>query len=290
MFLTVGTYAYAAGDDAPTSWPIDKTAYTLLNPTPSDSLRQITPDRPDITEAPVTVDAGHYQAEFSYFEYDRNDDRAGRSDTLSILPANLKVGLLNNVDLQLLFEPYVNERDVSATQIERSQGFGDDTELRLKINFWGNDPPPQGTPDPWHGTAFGIMPFIKFPTGSGDLSNDHVEGGLIIPFSINLPHDFYVGTMAEFDVDYDDDTNGYGVDFVQTISIEHDIPGIKDLAGYLEYAGASPIRTGETYRATASFGLEYTVNPNLVIDCGGTAGLSRDADDYTVFVGTSIRI
>lgn len=269
--------------------PSDKTAYTLFNPTPLSAMREMVTDRPDVTESPVTVDAGHFQAEFSYFEYDRNNDRNSRSDSIAVLPANLKVGLLNNVDLQFVFTPYVNERVKSEGFSKRSQGFGDDTELRLKINFWGNDPPPEGWHDPWHGTAFGIMPFIKFPTGSGDLSNDHVEGGLILPLAISLPGGFDLGTMAEFDFSYYDAKGGYGVNFVHSITLDHDIPGVPKLGGYIEYVGIAPCDTGSTYQAIASFGLTYTVNENLILDCGGTAGLSRAANDFTVFVGTSIR-
>lgn len=265
---------------------VDKGGYTLFNPTPPRAMRAMVTDRPDVTESPVTVDAGHAQAEFSYFQYDRD----GRSDSIAVLPANLKVGLLDNVDLQLVFTPYASERATARGPGRRSRGFGDDTELRLKVNFWGDDPPQEGTPDPWHGTAFGVMPFVKFPTGTGDLGNHRVEGGLIFPLAVSLPAGFDLGTMAEFDFDYDDAKGGYGVNLVHSITLDHDIPGISHLGGYIEYVGVAPCDTGGTYQAVASFGLTYAVNENLILDCGGTAGLSRAANDYTVFVGTSIRL
>ena len=37
----------------------DKNQYWLFNPTPDRLLREMTTDRPDITESPFTVDAGH---------------------------------------------------------------------------------------------------------------------------------------------------------------------------------------------------------------------------------------
>jgi hypothetical protein len=39
----------------------DKSRYTIFNPTPRDQMRGLNTDRPDVTESPVTVDAGHFQ-------------------------------------------------------------------------------------------------------------------------------------------------------------------------------------------------------------------------------------
>ena len=47
----------------------DKSKYTLFVPTPRDMWRPLSADRPDITESPVTVDAGAVQVEVSFFEY-----------------------------------------------------------------------------------------------------------------------------------------------------------------------------------------------------------------------------
>ncbi len=50
----------------------DKSGYTLLNPTPRNLMREMTTDRPDITEVPFTVDAGHFQTESTLFGYIRS--------------------------------------------------------------------------------------------------------------------------------------------------------------------------------------------------------------------------
>ncbi|MEI6340037.1 MAG: hypothetical protein WCQ57_15885, partial [Verrucomicrobiota bacterium] len=51
---------------------------------------------------------------------------------------NLKTGLFNNVDLQLVAENYVHEQVHSDGVTTRKAGFGDMT-ARLKVNLWGND-------------------------------------------------------------------------------------------------------------------------------------------------------
>jgi hypothetical protein len=44
----------------------------LFNPTPDRLLRDLTTDRPDVTESPFTVDAGRIQAETNLFGYARS--------------------------------------------------------------------------------------------------------------------------------------------------------------------------------------------------------------------------
>jgi hypothetical protein len=131
------------------------------------------------------------------------------------------------------------------------------------------------------------MPFIKFPTGSGDLSNNHVEGGVIFPFAAALPGDFWLGVMAEIDFVYDDADDDYGVAFVHTATIGHDIVG--NLAGFIEYIGIAPHDLGDSYQAIASGGLTYAMSDDWVLDLGGTIGMSDSADDFTLFAGTSFR-
>lgn len=265
--------------------PGQKDGFNLFNPTPLEWMREMSTDRPDTTESPYTVDAGHVQVELSLVDYGYNDDGGDRSEALSVLPTNFKIGLLNNVDVQFIFTPYTRVEAEADGAKESADGFSDDTQIRLKINLWGNDGPQPG----FGNTAFAIMPFIKFPTGSGDLSNDHIEGGIILPLAVALPADFSLGLMAEIDFVYDGASGGYGTDFGHTVTLGHDIPGVDNLAGYVEYIGIAPHDTGRTYQAVASAGLTYAMTDDWVIDAGGTAGISDSADDITLFVGTSFR-
>src|SRR6476620_8248103 len=92
----------------------DKTQYTLWNPTPRSLLREFDTDRPDKTESPHTVDAGHVQLEadvvnYSYDRYNTARDHT-RVETLAIAPFNLKVGLCNSTDFQLVVPIYTAVR------------------------------------------------------------------------------------------------------------------------------------------------------------------------------------
>jgi hypothetical protein len=264
LFIFTTVCGFCAVD----AFAADKSQYHLFNPTPRELMRELSTDRPDTTESPYTVDAGHVQVEMSFLEYAR--DRS--SDSVSVAPMNLKIGLTNSTDLQLVLQPYLHVDDGGGTL----DGFGD-TQLRLKINLWGND---------GGNTALAFMPFVQFPTGEDDLSSDEVEGGLIVPFSINLPNEFSLTTMLELDVL----EGGDRVDLVHTIALGREIAG--PLGGFVEYVGVLPLDANdgeEDYLASAACGLTYGIGADVQLDAAVQFGLSDEADDFTVLAGISFR-
>lgn len=270
----------AAGANGQERRGIDKSQYNLFNPTPAALLREMSTDRPDTTESPYTVDAGHVQIEASFFDYTQDDDSGGDFDSTVWLPINLKLGLTHNTDLQLVFEPYVREKfnPDNGGDTETIDGFGA-TQLRLKINLWGNN---------GGDTAFAIMPFVQFPTAHDDFgATDHIEGGLILPLAIALPNEWSLGLMAEFDAVRDGADEDYELQFVHTATIGHAIVG--DLNGYIEYIGVTGTEDGAGYVSLLGGGLTYGVSDNVQLDCGVNFGLSDEADDVNFFAGISVR-
>src|SRR6185436_4545853 len=121
-----------------------KSAFNLFHPTPPSMMRELSTDRPDKTESPYTIDPGHMQVEMDLvsYSYDRNnpEHEARRVQTLNFLNTNFKIGLLNNLDVQIVSENFlwVREEDLRADVADETSGTGDTT-LRLKWNLWGND-------------------------------------------------------------------------------------------------------------------------------------------------------
>jgi hypothetical protein len=268
----VGVTSMVHGSDARTA-VADKREYTLFNPTPGHLLRELSADRPDFTESPFTVDAGHFQVELSFLEYSRNQSGGG-VDQYSILPINLKLGLLNQVDLQLLVNPYVRVETDDGT----IDGFGD-LQLRTKVNLWGND---SGT------TALALMPFVQFPTAADDLGSERVEGGLIVPLSFELPGKWLLGLMAELDIVRNSGNDDYGIEFVHTVALGREIAG--PLGGYVEYIGIAPHRTGAGYEALIGLGLTYGLSDQVQLDGGANFGLSGGTEDVALFSGITFRL
>jgi hypothetical protein len=273
--LLRGARAWA---DQPASAPPEKSGYTLFCPTPADQLRAFNPNRPSVTDGPFTIDAGHFQVEMSFVEYTYDYDRGVRTDDFSVAPTELRVGILNDLEFDLIVNPYLNQWMRGAGTSSRLWGFGDTT-VRAAWNAWGND---GGM------TAFGVIGFVSFPTATDGLSNHHLQGGVIFPFAVNLPADFVLEAMAEFDIDRNSANSGYGLDLLDTINLSHAIVG--RLAGYVEYAGIAPIDTGHTYVAFFDTGVTYLLADNVQIDFGVNIGLSGHANDLVVVTGMAFRI
>lgn len=278
LFLLAGSIVSLRGAEAP-----DKGRYHLLNPTPREFMRELATDRPDKTESPYTLDAGHFQFEMDVLNYSYDRYNSARADTrvesLAIAPINFKVGLCNRVDLQLIVPSYNADRthDRAAGTVDKQRGFGD-VVSRLKVNVWGND---------GGATAFGVMPFVKLPTHQDQLGNNSVEGGVILPLAVTLPKGWAMGMMTEVDFIRDGAGRGHHPEFINTITFGHDIVG--NLGGYMEFFSAVSAESGSHWIGTADVGLTYGLTKDIQLDAGVNFGLTRSADDINPFFGVSWR-
>ncbi len=242
-------------------WPEDKSTYSLFNPTPNHLLRDLSPDRPDATESPLTVDAGRFALEASLLDYRRDKG----AETFTYGQLNFKAGLTKNTDLQTVIDLYSDTPD--------GYGFGDVT-FRLKWNLYGND----------HGdSALALMPFVKIPTDT-QLSNNQWEGGLIIPWGTSLTDTIGLGLMAEFDYVFNEDTGRHEFEILHTAVIGFDLT--EKTGAYVEYIG---IAGEHDYQAYLVGGMSYTVNENLILDFGAQTGLNSDSEDFGFFTGFTKR-
>ena len=172
----------ALAEDGQTN--VSKSSYTLFNPTPTNLMRDMNTDRPNKTDSPFTVDAGHCQLESDIVNHTSYRDRTGGGckldDATSFATLNTRFGLCNWSEFQLISSPHNTLRinDQMAHTTTTRSGFGD-LFLRLKANLWGDD---GGV------TALGIIPTMKLPTSQDNLGNHGVEEGVSVPLAVNLPH------------------------------------------------------------------------------------------------------
>lgn len=270
--------AHLFADESP-----DKSRFSLFRPAPDALLREMATDRPDRTESAYTVDAGHYQIEMDLLSYTHDRSREGGEnltlDSWAIAPINLKVGLLNNVDLQIIAETWNIQRtkDRDPNDTTRVSGFGD-LLLRCKTNLWGND---------GGSSALSVMPFVKIPTARRDLGNGALEGGIIFPFAMELPAKWGFGAQAELDLLQDSNRSDYHEEIINTVTVSHDIVG--KLAGYVELFSNLSTERGAKWIATFDFGFTYAVARDIQLDAGMNIGLTAAADDLNPFIGLSLR-
>jgi hypothetical protein len=277
--------AQSASEDAkhPDVTRPDMSIYNLFHPTPRELMREMSTDRPDQTESAYTVDAGHFQVELDFVNATFDRDRSGGGDVrtadFSVMPLNLKVGVLNNADLQFVLDTYVHSRveDRVAGTVDKASGFGDFL-TRLKINLWGND---------GGKTALVIMPFVKWPLAKSSLRNGKTEGGVIFPLAVGLPGGWGMGAMTEFDF-VSHGAGGYDTEFVNSITFGRDIT--EKLGGYAEFFSAVNSAGNANWQGQADLGFTYGLNKNTRFDFGCNFGVTKSAPDFNPFIGMSFRL
>lgn len=277
------TVSAGSPEPAPPGARPDKSAYHLFNPVPAALLRDLSADRPDQTESAYTVDAGHFQVEMDLVNLFLDEDRSGggdqRTEIWAVAPTNLKLGLWNRADLQLVLDPFVHARveDRAAGTVSEASGFGN-VQTRLKYNLWGNDGGP---------TALAVMPFVKWPLPESGLRNGHVEGGVILPFAAELPQGWGLGLMTEFDWVRRQEASTYDTWFVNSVTLGRNLGG--RLGGYVEFFTVVSAAGEFDWVGQVGGGLTYALNANLRLDLGCNFGVTDSAPDFNPFVGLTWR-
>jgi hypothetical protein len=285
--------AVARADDAqPTtraaSRPPDKGQYTLFSPTPSDQMRDMDTDRPNKTNTPHTIDAGHLQLETGLFDdvyyRDRYQGANSRQDALGLGQFNFRVGILNNLELNAVVNAYDFQRntDYIANQSIRQNGFGD-TLIGGKLNFWGND----GGDDTW-ATALAIQPQFKIPTAREDIGNGHPELFVGIPFLMNLPADFHLGLQTTVSWERSTDNTSDVTGWQNSASIDRVFFGKFDI--YLEYWSHVSTERHQEAQQTLDVGVTYPLTDNIVLDTGVNLGLNKASSTVEWLAGVSVRL
>ena len=257
----------------------DKSCCNLFKPVQRELLRELSPDRPDKTESPYTLDAGHFMLEmdFANYTYDQSADTTTKA--WNVAPFNFKVGLLNNIDFQGVVDNYLNVRtEGGAAGASTTQSGVGDLTTRMKINLWGDD---------GGETAFALLPYTSFPTATAGLGSQKVEGGIIFPLAVKLPQDFDLGLETAVSCLRDSSDQNYHADFINSVTVGHGLFG--QLSGYLEFFSDISTEQHSGWVGTVDAGLTFSVTENVQLDGGCNFGVTQAADDYNPFAGITWR-
>ncbi|QNN43715.1 transporter [Pedobacter roseus] len=252
-------------------------SYNLFRPVPGTKLRDMETDRPDVTESPITVDAGHFQYESDLFRLQRERSEHLVKNTYLFNQANLKLGLTGSTALQLVVQSYVLSKEVSDEEgsVDHSHGFGDLT-LRIKQNLIGND---KGN------FAIAILPYVKFPTSAVE-EGERYEGGLILPMSLKLPGDWRLGMQVEADRLQDSEGSAMHTQLLESLTIAHKICNHLEATAETYYTYDTKIHQWNNFLNAA---LQVEVAKDVKLDGGLNYGLQHDAMK-SYFVGLSFRL
>jgi len=252
-----------------------KTSFNLFHPVPAQYMRDMETDRPDVTESPYTLDAGHILYEADFIRLEREKGEMSEQHTNLFNKGNLKLGITSSTAFQFGFETFVWQKERAEDgEITKGHGIGDIT-LRIKQNIVGNN-----------GGNFilAILPYVKIPTAKYTEDSKY-EGGIIVPMMVRLPGEWRLAGQVEAERLYNSDAHAMHTELLQSLTISHEL--FKNLDGIAE--------TYYTYDFNAhhwsnflNASAQLKISPNFALDAGLNYGLQTDAMK-SYFMGTSFR-
>jgi outer membrane putative beta-barrel porin/alpha-amylase len=275
----------AVAEDDDSEACIDKSRYTLFNPTPLNCMREFAPDRPDLTDNPFTVDAGHVQLEADLVNYSlsRPDPEGTVTEKFLFGTTDIRVGLTNNIEVDALVQPInaVHTQFVHPSMDDWAAG-PDTLEIGSKFNLYGND-----TFEKPGSIALGIRPFIEIPTVHNGVGEEDVEGGVSALLAIKLSTKTELEMMTEYDIVKDEEGSGYHVEYFNSASYEYEWNS--KISTYFEVATLFGNEDPSGGIVQFGAGILYQPRENVQIDVGSNFGVTRASDRINPFVGITKR-
>lgn len=245
-------------------------------------LRDLCVDRPGKGTSACTVDAGHFQVEVDAFNGTYASDGSSSVDSYFYTNPTIKFGVNDHVDVEVNLAPFVEIRtkDKSSGSTSTTRGIGD-LFLRAKLSVYGND-----------GGAFGfaLEPYVKLPTAKSDIGNGAVEGGLVVPLSLQLDNSWSVSATPEVDILEDADGHGRHAVLSNVVGIGRSVGGGVSLGAEL-WVLTDLDPSGDTVQSTFDLSGAWQPDdePNLQLDGGVNFGLNDATPDLQVYAGVSRR-
>jgi hypothetical protein len=168
--------------------------------------------RAQVTETPETMGPGRVALRMDAVSVGLARDTAAPNQyrMVAVGTSLVSIGITSTLDFEGGAQLYVRNNYSLAGSEQRESGVGAIT-LRPKWTFWN---------DPASGQKAAIIPFVILPTHSAAIGSDSLQGGIILPWSLDLVAGTAAGAMVEVDclrnaTDTRYDTRLYGSAFVK---------------------------------------------------------------------------
>jgi hypothetical protein len=230
-------------------------------------------DRPDFTEASVTVGKGVAQLEMGYtYTYDQAD--VDQTVSHSYPESLLRVGVLDD---WLEFRIAWNYGSEILNGFENAGA--EDLYLGFKIGL---------TPYDGFLPEMAIMPQMTVPTGSDPFTADRVLPGLNWLYGWELNDWIETGGSTQFNSEIDGETENVYTQWASSWTVGYSLT--QRWSAYTEWFGFFP-HGADSERAQNYFdgGFTFLISDDIQWDIRGGVGLNESADDYFVGSGLSIR-
>jgi hypothetical protein len=242
----------------------------------ADEASPICTDRPTKANAPCVVPEGTWQLETDVGNATHDAHPGSSTDTLYFVNPYLKYGIGAHTDIEVNWAPAVSIRTKADGDRHTTRGSGD-IYVRVKTGLYSGDV-----------FSASIIPFVKAPTASHSIGNDHWEGGVAIPMSAAVGGGFTVTIGPELDALADADGHGRHLAVTNLVNIAHPLTDALSVAvEYWRQDNHEP--SGRVKQESADIAFTYLVSPDLQLDLGANVGVNKATPDHQLYAGFSYR-
>ena len=216
--------------------------------------------RAQVTEVPQTIEPGHVLVRMDAFSFGIQPDTSAPNQyrALALGTTLVSAGVTDTFDFEAGAQLFLRNTFSTAGTDHTENGIGE-VSLRTKWTFWR---------DPSTGAAAAIIPYVMVPTNSKVVGNNRAEGGIIIPWSMQIPAGFKAGAMIEWDELRNEantryDTRWYGSAYAQwnlanTVGVYAEATASASTEGSSSYTGT--MGAGATLSLSSNFQWDYEVS------------------------------
>jgi hypothetical protein len=148
--------------------------------------------RAQVTELPQTIEPGGLllREDAISLGTDPNTTAPNQYKQVAVGTTLVSAGITDSLDFEVGAQLFLQNTYTASDGTDQTHsGIGDVT-LRPKWTFWK---------DPASGQAAAIIPYVMLPTHSAAVGNSSVEGGLILPWSMDIAAGTKAAAMIEWD-------------------------------------------------------------------------------------------
>jgi hypothetical protein len=147
--------------------------------------------RAQVTEVPQTIEPGGLLMRMDAISLGIQPDTSAPNQykALGLGTTLVSAGLTSDVDIEFGTQLFLRDTFTTDGSSHTETGIGD-VLIQPKWTFWR---------DPSTGQAAAIIPYVMLPTHSSAVGNDSVQGGVILPWSMDMGSGFKAAAMAEWD-------------------------------------------------------------------------------------------
>lgn len=243
----------------------------------------MTTERPSKTDSAFSVPAGLMQIESNFYSYTQDnrcsDSQCQKSRQQSFGEiTNVRIGISENADIQIIGDLY-SRLDTNSNGEKQTQRGYSDTQVRLKVNLLGN------TPEASYSIA--LLPYLKLPTHHKTLGTNNAEGGIGLPFNINMNGWFALSGMTQLNIVRSQARPSYDLALANSLMLSRNITS--KLGSYIEYYTYKVNALNFSRENYVDAGFIYEFTPSFRMDINGHFGVNQAAVDSSIFVGGAYR-